>query len=95
VELTPKRRRLLVAGCALAFLLIWFGSLHGEYHSSRYDDGLRYTSTQYFFGIVLWQTKGSDPPGLPLPSPGQGAVLGEARYWRGFGLIIGWSRNHR
>jgi hypothetical protein len=95
MDMTQKRKLRIVILGVVGFLLLWFGALHGEYRSSRYRDGLRYTSTQYVFGFVLWQTRGSDPRGLPFPPPDRNAVLGEARFWRGFGLVIKWRRRFR
>jgi hypothetical protein len=85
-----NKKILVVVASIILMMIIYFGALHGEYHSSKYADGMRWTETQYFFGMKLWEKKGSDPGGLPDNPTDRNAFLGPARYWRGFGII--WNR---
>jgi hypothetical protein len=82
-----RSRQRLVAVAGVGAVLIYLVGFHGEYHSSTYEDGTRYTRTQYFAMIRLWEMRGSHPAGLPGEPPSPNAVPEEARYWRGFGFL--------
>ena len=85
-----NRGRRLVAIIAVGLSAAYFVGFHGEYREDCSKDGTRFTKTQYFMHWRLYESKGSDPPGLWPPSPGACFWHGETRVWRGFGLI--WQR---
>lgn len=81
------RRRIWCVALTLLALGLYFGGLHGEYHSYQSSGRTWYVKTQYFIDHELWSETGQIVSGYPPPVPG-GADHDRMRgHWRGFGMV--------